>query len=404
MKKTLIVLLSFFVFVGASQAQEYKKLMKSANKALSKYVKDPKANKDQASMAVDYVTQALAMDDSAPALLNLKGDIYNAIADAEIKESIINSGYKLESPQAASLAYAAYKSAYASDDKKAKKAALKGLEMNIRHLDNTAITHYTSKDYPKSFEHFSMVLEAHEFLNANGGNSFMKEDSTVVDKIFSTAVTGYYGDQGDKVVPYLDKLYSMDSKEPLVYEALYNLKGEDKYLNEGRAKFPGDKGLMFAMINEKIKKNDMAGAQMELENAIKAEPDNVSVIVTAGSVAEKLGDADGAAKYYNMALEKDPKNFDATYSLGAMYYNKAAAMTEELNSYANDFSKAGMKKYDDLKAVMDDLFDQSLPFFHSADSINPKDFGTLTALKELYARKNQMDKSKEFKDRLDSLK
>jgi len=404
MKKTLIVLLSLFMFASASQAQEYKKLMKNANKALSKFQKDPKANKDQSSVALDFLTQALAMDDSAPALLNLKGDIYNAIADFEIKESIINSGYKLETPKAANLAYEAYRSAFNSDDKKAKKSALKGIEMNIRHLDNTAITHYTNKDYPKSFASFSSVLDAHDFLKANGGNSFMTSDSSHMDKIFSAAVTGYYGDQGDKVVPYLDKLYSMDSKEPLVYEALYNLKGDAKYLAEGRKKFPGDKGLMFALINEKINKNDMAGAQNELQNAIEAEPDNVSVIITAGSVAEKLGDEESAKKYYSMALDKDAANFDATYSLGAMYYNKAASMTEELNSYANDFSKAGMKKYDDLKVVMDGLFDKSLPYFHKADEINPKDFGTLTALKELYARKNEMAKSKEFKDRLDSMK
>ena len=57
----------------------------------------------------------------------------------------------------------------------------------------------------------------------------------------------------------------------------------------------------------------------------------------------------------------DPKNFIATYSMGALYYNKAASVLKEVNQLADDFSKDGMKKYEAKKKEMDGYFDQALP-------------------------------------------
>ncbi len=406
MKKFLMVCLSFVVLATSAQAQEYKKLLKNANKALAKYKADSEGNKEEATKALGFLDEALAMDDQAPKLLNLKGSIYSAIADTEIRKSLMQPDYKMETPMAAFTAFNAYKAAFdaSGEDKGAKKASLKGLGEVQRHLDNVAITFYTLKDYANSFKHFSSVLGIHDLLNENGQKSILEDDALVNDKVFSTAVTGYYGDQLEAATPFFEKLYANGSEEPLVYEALFKIKEDAKYLEEGRKKFPADKGLMFALINEKIQKNDMAGAKAELDAAIQSDPDNTSVLVTAGSVSERLGDAEGAKKYYEQALAKDENNFDATYSLGAMYYNQAAGMTEEINKYANDFSKAGMKKYDEAKAGMDALFDQALPFFLKAESINGKDINTLVALKEIFARKNQLDKAEAYKGKIEAAK
>ncbi|HAY70492.1 MAG TPA: hypothetical protein DCX89_01245, partial [Saprospirales bacterium] len=107
--------------------------------------------------------------------------------------------------------------------------------------------------------------------------------------------------------------------------------------------------------------------------------------------------------YFNQALKLEPNYFDAIYSIGALYYNSAANMTKELNKYANDYSKEGTKKYNEIKSSMDALFDQALPYFEKAEGINSNDAGVLQALSEIYARKNILDKAQQYKDRLDSI-
>ncbi len=161
----------------------------------------------------------------------------------------------------------------------------------------------------------------------------------------------------------------------------------------------------------------MAELVSKLGDAIKADPENASLHATMGTVYDKLStdateaknEAEASKNFalakssYVKALELDPENFAAVYSIGALYYNKAAAYTKELKSLENDMTKSGMKKFDAVKVKMANVFDEALPYFLEADKMNSKDASTLTALKEIYARKNDLTKSKEYSDRLNAL-
>ena len=78
-------------------------------------------------------------------------------------------------------------------------------------------------------------------------------------------------------------------------------------------------------------------------------------------------------------------------------------MTSMLNELGNDYSSAGTKKYNAIKAEMDGLFGEALPFFLKAEELDPKDMNTMIALKEIYARQGLLDKSKEYKTKMESL-
>jgi tetratricopeptide (TPR) repeat protein len=110
-----------------------------------------------------------------------------------------------------------------------------------------------------------------------------------------------------------------------------------------------------------------------------------------------------AYDYFKQALEKDPKSFDAVYSQGALYYNKAASMTSKLNELGNDYSSAGTKKYNAIKAEMDGYFKEALPYFLKAEGLNSKDLNTMIALKEIYAREGNLEKSGEYKTKIEAL-
>jgi tetratricopeptide (TPR) repeat protein len=146
------------------------------------------------------------------------------------------------------------------------------------------------------------------------------------------------------------------------------------------------------------------------------EPDNVSVYVTLGQIYDKLyQDAvatdpvkadenfNKAMSYYQQAMAKDAKNFDAAYSVGALWYNKAAAYSIELNDLSSDYSPAGNKKYEAKKAQMEEAFNKALPLFLQAEQINPNDYNTLIALKEIYARQDKLDIAEQYKLKIEKI-
>ncbi|MFM8485974.1 MAG: hypothetical protein ACKOCH_06535, partial [Bacteroidota bacterium] len=194
--------------------------------------------------------------------------------------------------------------------------------------------------------------------------------------------------------------------------------GANVILTEGRKKFPDDTALLFAEINAYLKAGKLSDLTGRLEEAIAKEPTNVSLYVTLGNVYDNLyqgalkdkNDAD-ATKYFNLAkkqyegaITQNPNYLDANYSLGALYYNKAAVRTQEMNALPEDYSSAGLKKMETMRNEVISLFDQALPYFQKAESIDANDVNTLIALNEIYARKDDEVLSPEFKKRLEVVK
>ena len=68
-------------------------------------------------------------------------------------------------------------------------------------------------------------------------------------------------------------------------------------------------------------------------------------------------------------------------TVSALYYNRAAAKTLELNKYADDYSKEGIKKYEQLKEEIFKEFDQVPCLISKKRRLNPNDMNTLIALR-----------------------
>lgn len=155
----------------------------------------------------------------------------------------------------------------------------------------------------------------------------------------------------------------MKFDKPVVYEAMYQLKADEdineayKFLEEGRKRYPEDVSILFALINHNLKTGKLDELLTELKEAIAKEPDNVSLYSVLGNVYDQLyqksdeaGDKAKSEEYFNEALnyygkatEKDPKYVDAIYSIGALYYNRAALLTKQMNALSDDYSKEGLK-------------------------------------------------------------
>jgi len=426
MRYLFLSMFSLLMITSSVQGQEYKKQLKNANKTLAKYYLDPVANKADLAAAIGILdgvfTDEMAQAD--PEAWLSKGQIYNEIAKSEMNRKILDPAFELPTPEAGMIAFDAYKLAIAKAIKKSQtKDALTGLRENEDYTNNIGITLFQAQDYNGAYRNFDAALKANAILKENSQDSRLDDAAVMSDQIFYTAVSAYFGDNKAASGPLFEKLYEKGNAQPLVYEALFTMAAENKeidkamkYLEEGRKVNPDDNGLLFAEINYYLKEGKLDVLTGKLKAAIDKEPDNISVYSTLGNVYDQLnqkerGEGNAAKadeyfneafKYFNIALEKDPKNFDATYSLGALYYNKAASMVTQLNAVSNDFSAAGTKKYNAIKEEMDGIFKLALPYFVKAEELDAKDTNTMIALKEIYARTNQLDKANEYKKKLEA--
>lgn len=431
MKKLILAVLTICM-ITAVQAQDGTKAYKKATRALGAFNLDPNNNKAKLQEAVDEINVATADSEAASMakVWQAQGEIYNAVAGQAIIAAQL--GQETDGlPQvegAAEKAAEAFMKAHELAEKKyEKKDALKGLTNVQGNLSNTGFAAFEAGEYDKAYNNFKLVLDAHNMLEENGSGkeSAIADEENYNNQLYVTGLAALNGDRTADAEGYFKKLYEVKYDRPAIYEALYKIEASKDdseegleaayaYLEEGRKANPDDISLLFAEINHFLKINQLDALINKLKTAIEKEPDNVSLYSTLGNVYDNLyqnetaaGNEekaqeyfDSAKDYYEQAMAKDPKYVDAVYSIGALYYNRAATKTNEMNKYADDYSKAGLKKYEELKALVFAEFDKALPYFQKAETLNPNDVNTLIALKEIYARKDDLETTNEFKERL----
>lgn len=429
MKKVLFSLLGLVIFVHFAAAQDDGgKLAKQAGKALTSYNIDPTQNADKLTEAKQKIDQAMQTTE-AQGMVSAwitRGDIYSTILQRDMAKKMIDPKAQLSGDNDALVAFEAYKTAYDNPNAKKyeKSDAVKGMMEVQGHLVNIGVNKFEAQEYEKAFKSFQASLQAHEILLANNQKSVLETTDQYENQVYVTGLAAQQAKRNDDALKYYNELYNKGNAKPGVYEGLFGIKqemgdeaGAMKILTEGRAKHPEDSGLLFAEINVYLKKGKLDELTDRLKQAIVKEPTNIGLYVTLGNVYDNLYQTatkdkdDAKAKeyfelaknYYTQATEKDPKNVDAVYSLGALYYNKAAVRTQEMNAMPDDFSSAGLKKLQAMKDEVMALFDQALPYFQKAESLDPNDMNTLIALNEIYARKED-ELSTEFKKRLDTVK
>lgn len=430
MKKLFFLALSMLLISSALQAQDdIKKDLAGAKRALAAFTLDQANNKPKLTEAKDAIDKAMATDagKALGAAWQLKGDIYNEIASqiVQVRQLAIGSLEELPAVENPALeAFAAYQKALELALKGVeKKDAVKGVSLVQGNLSNLGIYAYEEQNYKVAYYNFKSALDAHEILKQNGEKSTLDVEAEYLNQMYISGLAALTGGMKPEASVFFEKLYKMNYDKPLVYEAMYQLHADEdldgayRYLDEGRKRYPDEVSLVFAVINHYLKTGKLEQLLTELRTAIEKEPDNISLYSVLGNVydqlyqkADQAGDAEKAANYFNESLnfygqatQRDPKYVDAHYSMGALYYNRAALLTKQMNLLADDYSKEGLKKYEAMKTKVLSEFELALPHFQKAESIDPNDTNTLIALKEIYARLNKVDLSAEFKTRLEKV-
>lgn len=427
--RVLLIGVVMLLFAGGAWSQDGKKAFKVAQKSLNQYNLDTQdfSKLAEAKEAIDVTLQDKDLQSESKAW-QLMGDIYNEIVTQYVvsyRTSLGTIDSALVEGNPALTASQAYRKALDYAKKKYEvRDALRGLFAMQGNLSNFGLFRYEDGQFLTAHNCFREILAVHEILKANGEESMMDDEEVLNNQIFITGLAALNADRPAIARPYFEQLYEKYYDKPAVYEALYQIVSgmenpEAAYpiLEAGRRRYPNNVSLLFADINHYLKVDKMEELIGKLEEAIRAEPQNVSLFFTLGSVYDNLYQKvsessdtllvqryfEQALNYYHQALGINADYFDAIYSIGVLYYNRAALITVEMNALSDDYSQEALQQYDALKEKVFEQFDRALPYFKRCETLDPDHINTLVALAEIFDKKNNITLAEEFRRRLEQV-
>lgn len=436
MKKLIFGFIAIFLLAGfhEANAQDWKDLYKKGRKSFTRYSAstDDAEKKEYLVSTLSDLDKALEMeipDEEKSDVYLLRADVYGEIGGqintsktlqvataAFIPEEVTYPSVRAMQDYAAALKYA--------DKSRHERSATEGLRKMQNYMSFRGIEYFQVGDFSGAMAAFEGMLDAHQLLEDAGEDSALVSEGDVNNQKYLAALATFNAGAMSKAEAYLMDLYENGSEEPAVYEYLYKLKSEQesaeaayKFLQQGREKFPEEVALLFAEINHFLRLGKSDELITKLQEAIEAEPENISLYNVLGNTYDNLhqnaikeGNQETADEYFTKSFmqfkkahEIGPKSSIPVYSMGQLFYNKAALKTQELQEFASDYSSEGMKKYEAAREEVFKQFDNALPFFQMSEALDPNDTNTLIALKEIFAKKDDIEISNIFKERLDKV-
>ncbi|GAB4331400.1 MAG: hypothetical protein OHK0038_06200 [Flammeovirgaceae bacterium] len=279
-------------------------------------------------------------------------------------------------------------------------------------LFNKAIEFYNNGDMKGAIEQFERA-------------TIVNSDTSVLSNIVQLSYNEY-NDTDDanikaqmqkRVVENSMKLFKLNYTKPYLYRmvASYDrikaaeLSNEGKkdeaksyyekalaVLLEGQKANPTDPDIAADIINIYIQTDKTQEAINSLNAAISNAPNDKILLFNRGILKDKTGNSEEAIKDYNRVIEIDPQFKDAYYSIGAIYYNKAAEISKQLNALDID-GKTGefkdKKKATELDNEIKAHFTKALPYLEKNFELDPNDQAIISLLARIY---NTLGKKEEY--------
>ncbi len=295
---------------------------------------------------------------------------------------------KTDAPEPLQTALEAYQQAEKLEP--SNKSLKEGYTKLAAQFNTAAVNAYSMGDNKKALEGFQGVYACNSSkpvsmvdtltMSNIGLLAIAADNYPLAEEFYQKAIDHGYIKGGDMYA----KLAEVMAKNNKTEQA-------EKMLGDVYTKYPTNQGILIAIINFYMQKGEDALKVLPyIKKAQENEPTNSSLYYAEGMLYDKLKEVDKAAAAYKVAIEKDPKNFYAQYSLGYLHYQNAIDIGKEAD--ALPLSKEA--EYDALIKKLNDELKQSIAPFEAAYKLQPE-ASIAEVLKNVYYR--FMEESPEMK-------
>jgi tetratricopeptide (TPR) repeat protein len=398
--------------------------VRNATRELNRYNLDPLQNAENLNEAISIIESVIQQTEALNHFRawQTRGEIYNTSLTAQVALMQIGQAESLSRPHEAIMAFESFRVAIPLAERRHEtRDALDGITEAAGHLGFVGNIYISQGEYAQAFAPLNAVYEIHKILIENDRDPIFDDKEELNNHIYILGITGLGTDQSELAKSYLMKLYKERFDEPRVYTTLFNLyiqTDEDKaleFLEAGKEVDPENIDILYAEINYYISQQNFPMLQEKLAIAIEKDPENYTLYSVLGNVfmnlmTEAMSEEneedeevyfETAKGYLQTAIELEPDFFEPYYTLGSMYFNKAAVLTQRMNELG--MSREEQRLYEEYNKQANELFETALPYFQAAESLEPNDPSTLIALRETFARMQDFDMYQEFNERLQRL-
>ncbi len=417
MKKHLllavVLLLSAITFGQKKEIKKADKQVKSGNYAeamtLLNQAEGLLSNADNALKTQFYVVKATALMESAGAdfsklksaaeALNKAKELGSGKNSETVDEGIENLRGKLERSATTDYKAELYKNAAEKFE-----MAYAISPNDTIFLFNAALSSKIGKDYESANANYQTLADIgytgvqKEFIATN------KETGKV--ETFTTKTNrDLYIKAGTHSTP---SERTSDSKREIVMLSLAQISselGDDekamKIINDVRKESPDDMTLIQVEADMAYKLGNIERYNELMQEMIKLSPDNPDLYNNLGVASARLGLKEKAIEYYKKAIELKPDNAGSMINIAVLILSDEGEINEEMNSLGT--SNADYARYDELKAVKQDLYKEAMPYLETALESRTDNIEIVRTLMGIYGQLGEDAKFKAMKVRLQEM-
>ena len=274
----------------------------------------------------------------------------------------------------------------------------KSKPLNLYYAASFAVS---AKDYDKALEYYGELKKID--YSGEGTNYFAKSVLNDREESFNNK------SDRDNAIKFKTHTNPRDEKIPSkrgeIYSNIALILMEQGKIDEAKSAFaearkanPDDVSLIISEANLYYNQGDFVTYKKIIEEAATKNPTNPELFYNLGVAAIKTNDYKQAEAYYLKAIELNPKYGDAYYNISILKIEADAKIVEEMNGLGN--TPKDNARYNVLKGEREKIFKDALPYLEKAVELNDSNEEAKRTLLNIYSMLDMTDKYKALKAKM----